>query len=312
MNLLELADLQVTFDSREGRVRAVDKVDLTLEPGDRLALIGESGCGKTVLGMAIMGLLPENAEVGGKVRFNGRDLLCMPPAGLQQIRGKEIAMVMQNAANALDPVQKIGDQIAETLLIHRLAGQDEAGREVTRLLCALGFTDPARAAGQYPYEFSGGMRERILIAIALIGKPRLIIADEPTAGLDAEVKLQILKLLKGQLCDHRTLLLITHDLGTATFLSKQIAVMYAGEIVETGPIGDVLSHPLHPFSQGMIASLPSAGLHPIPGTGPSPVSLPAGCRFAGRCPVVAGQCMKEHPLLQSCGGLRKVRCFRYA
>ena len=310
-NPLVLSGVKVTFSSRQGEVRAVDAIDFTLAEGDRLALIGESGCGKTVLGMAIMGLLPRNAWIGGEIRFNGRNLAGPGQEALQQVRGKEIAMIVQNSGSALNPVQTVGDQIAEPLLIHRLMDNGAAHCEAVRLLGALGFDDPAQAALQYPHEFSGGMQERILIAIALITSPRLVIADEPTTGLDALVKQQILDLMKQQFHDRRTLLLITHELGAATFLSTRIAVMYAGEIVETGRTMEVLAHPMHPYTQGLLASLPSRGLNPIPGMSPSPGQLPPGCRFAGRCPAAIEHCHQNHPLLRSCGGFRQVRCWRY-
>jgi peptide/nickel transport system ATP-binding protein len=221
-------------------------------------------------------------------------------------------MIAQNSASALNPVMKIGDQIAEPLLVHRILPRQAALEEATHLLGQMGFDDPELAKDRYPHEFSGGMRERILIAIALICKPGLVIADEPTAGLDAQVKLQVLELIKSQLADRRTLLLITHDLGAASFLCTRIAVMYAGEIVETGSVHDVLSLPMHPYTQGLIASHPSAGLHPIPGMSPPPDQLPAGCRFSPRCPAVTDACRSTHPSLKNTGGSRQVRCLHYA
>lgn len=312
MNLLRIESTRVAFASRNGPVHAVDSVDLSLAAGDRLALIGESGCGKTVLGMAIIGLLPRNAEISGAILFKEHDLLRTNEDSMQKIRGKQIAMVMQNSAQALNPVQPVGRQIAEPLVVHRLMEREAAHNEAVRFLGALGFANPERAAGQFPHEFSGGMRERILIAMALICGPDLLIADEPTAGLDAQVKLQILRLLSGYLTDRRTLFLITHDIGAAKYLATRIAVMYAGEIVETGLTHDILAHPMHPYTQGILAALPSAGLHPIPGISPSPGRLPSGCRFSGRCPAVNPRCLKEHPSLKPCGGYRRVRCWHYA
>jgi peptide/nickel transport system ATP-binding protein len=220
-------------------------------------------------------------------------------------------MISQNSANALNPVMKVGDQITESLLIHHLLPAPAARQEASRLLSALGFEEPERAAEQYPHEFSGGMRERILIALALICNPRLIIADEPTSGLDAQVKSQILHLIKKQITGNRTLFLITHDLGTAAYLCNRIAVMYAGEIVETGPTKEVLAMPLHPYTQGLLASLPSAGLHPIPGMCPAPAHLPSGCRFCARCPAALDRCDGEHPGMIRAEGSRQVRCFHY-
>lgn len=311
MELIRVAGLKVVFSTRSEEIRAVDTVDLVINEGDTLSLIGESGCGKTVMGMAMMGLLPKNAGICGTICYQGRDLLTVPEQAMQQLRGKEIAMISQNSANTLNPVMTVGNQIAEPLLIHHICSSGEAHKEAVRLLSALGFEDPERAAGRYPHEFSGGMRERILIAIALICNPRLIIADEPTSGLDAQVKSQILNLIKKQIADNRTLFLITHDMGTASFLSTRIAVMYAGEIVECGPTKEVLAMPRHPYTQGLLASLPSAGLHPIPGTSPSPACLPRGCRFYARCPAAMARCKAEHPGMANAGSTHQVRCFHY-
>jgi len=310
MELIRIDGLYVAFSTRSKTVRAVDTVDLAINEGDTISLIGESGCGKTVTGMAIMGLLPTNARITGTIRYGDQDLLSAPDSTLQRIRGKEIAMISQNSANALNPVMTVGDQIAEPLLIHHLLPAPEARQEAVRLLSALGFDEPERAREQYPHEFSGGMRERILIALALICNPGLIIADEPTSGLDAQVKSQILQLIKKQIDGNRTLFLITHDMGTAHFLCTRTAVMYAGEIVEIGQTHDLLSLPMHPYTQGLLASLPSAGLHPIPGVSPSPAHLPGGCRFCTRCPASMDRCRREHPALIDAKG-RQVRCFRY-
>jgi peptide/nickel transport system ATP-binding protein len=311
MDLIRISGLQIVFSTRSEEVRAVDSVDLLIREGDRISLIGESGCGKTVMVMAIMGLLPKNARISGTIRYGEQDLLSAPDTMMQQIRGKEIAMISQNSAHALNPVMTVGDQIAEPLLIHHIRPADEARPEAVRLLSTLGFDDPERAAEHYPHEFSGGMRERILIALALISNPRLVIADEPTSGLDVQIKSQILHLIKKQITGNRSLFLITHDLGTAAFLSTQIAVMYAGEIVETGPTKEVLAMPMHPYTQGLLASLPSAGLHPIPGMSPAPAHLPDGCRFRARCPAATDRCSTLHPQLKTAGSLHKVRCLHY-
>ena len=311
MELIRIAGLRVAFSTHAEEIRAVDSVDLSIQSGDTISLIGESGCGKTVMGMAIMGLLPKNAGISGTIRYGDHDLLSASEHTMQQIRGKEIAMISQNSANSLNPVMTVGDQIAEPLLIHHIFPAAKARREVIRLLSALGFNKPEQAAEQYPHEFSGGMRERILIALALVCNPQLIIADEPTSGLDAQVKSQILHLIKKQIAGNRTLFLITHDLGTAAYLCDRIAVMYAGEIVETGPTKDVLAMPMHPYTQGLLASLPSAGLHPIPGLSPTPAHLPGGCRFCARCPAALDQCDCEHPGMINVVGSRQVRCFHY-
>jgi len=309
MHLISIAGLSVRFPAHSECVRAVDTVDLEIASGDHIALIGESGCGKTVLGMAVMGLLPENARISGTIRYRERDLLRAEDVEMQRIRGKEIALIMQNSANSLNPVVTVGSQVAEPILIHGILPARAAYAEAVRLLEAMGFDLPERAAGRYPHEFSGGMRERILVAIALACQPDIVIADEPTSGLDAQVKSQILHLVKKQMAE-RTLLLITHDMGTAHFLCTRIAVMYAGEIVEEGRAHDILSLPMHPYTQGLLSSLPSAGLHSIPGMSPSPAHLPGGCRFCSRCPSATARCSTEHPLM-SVRGSRRVRCFHY-
>jgi len=310
MNLISIEDLSVRFSTRSECIRAVETVNLDIARGDHVALIGESGCGKTVLGMAVMGLLPKNARIGGAVRYREHDIIQAAEPDIQRIRGKEIAMIMQNSANTLNPVKTVGSQIAEPLLIHQILPAKAAHAEAVRLLAAMRFDEPERAAERYPHEFSGGMRERILVAIALACQPDVVIADEPTSGLDAGVKSQILVLLKQQMAD-RTLFLITHDMGTAYFLCTRIAVMYAGEIVEIGSTHDLLSMPMHPYTQGLLASLPSAGLHPIPGMSPSPAYLPEGCRFCARCPAATDRCSTCHPPLNDVSGTRQVRCFCY-
>lgn len=311
MELIRISGLRVAFSTCSEEIRAVDSVDLDIRSGDSLSLIGESGCGKTVMGMAIMGLLPKNAMISGSIRYGDQEILSASDRTMQQIRGKEIAMISQNSANSLNPVMTIGDQIEEPLLIHHLLPSTEARSEAIRLLSALGFDEPETAAGRYPHEFSGGMRERILIALALICNPRLIIADEPTSGLDAQIKSQILHLIKKQIADNGTLFLITHDLGTASFLSTRIAVMYAGEIVEAGLTKEVLAKPMHPYTQGLLASLPSTGLHPIPGVSPAPAHLPDGCRFCIRCPSGTDRCNALHPPLKEIRRTQQVRCFLY-
>lgn len=308
--LIRIEQLSVRFSTRSECIRAVDTVDLEIARGDHVALIGESGCGKTVLGMAVMGLLPNNARVEGEIRYMGKNLCDLDDPVMQRIRGREIAMVMQNSAYSLNPVIPVGAQIAEPLTHHGLLSARTAKTEAIRLLGDLGFDNPAQAALQYPHEFSGGMRERILIAIALACQPDLVIADEPTAGLDAQVKAQILRLIRKVVAD-RTFLLITHDIGSAHLLCSRIAVMYAGEIVEEGSVHEILSLPLHPYTQGLLSSLPSAGLHPIPGMSPSPAHLPGGCRFCQRCSSATNRCSDEHPRLYN-RGLRRVRCFHYA
>ncbi|MDD1689954.1 MAG: ABC transporter ATP-binding protein [Methanoregula sp.] len=310
MSLLEIAGLSVQFEGRDGTVPVLDNIDLEINSGDRVALIGESGCGKTVFGMSVMRLLPSNARVTGSARYAGRDLLLADEREMQQVRGKKIAMISQNSASVLNPVLTIGDQIAESLTIHTSCRGKDLHREVIALLTSLGIERPEENMQKYPHQFSGGMRERILIAMALACNPDLIIADEPTSGLDALVKAQILELLRTVMQD-RTLLLITHDLGTASALASHTAVMYAGEIVEYGPTQELFTYPLHPYTQGLIAASPSAGFHPIPGVSPAPGQVPPGCWFCPRCTCATDRCSTGHPSLKKTGTNRQVRCLRY-
>jgi len=309
VSLLAVSDLTVEFESRAGTVPVLGSIDLEINAGEHVALIGESGCGKTVLGMSLLRLLPSNARIAGSVLYEGQDLLHADEREMQTIRGKKIALITQNSVSALNPVLTIGDQIAESLLRHTSIRGDDLNREVIRLLTSLGIERPEENLQRYPHQFSGGMRERILIAIALACNPDLIIADEPTAGLDALVKAQTLRLLS-QVMQDRTLLLITHDLGTASALASRTAVLYAGEIVEYGPTRDLFAHPRHPYMQGLLASSPSAGFHPIPGMSPAPGQVPPGCRFCPRCSCTTARCSSVHPLLKRAGN-RQVRCLRY-
>lgn len=308
MSYLVVSGLRVLFPGASGTVRAVDEIDLEIRKGDRIALIGESGCGKTVLGMAILRLLPGNAEVGGAIRYQDHELVHGNEEDLQKVRGREIALIPQNSGNVLNPVLPVGRQIAEVLVLHRGMSGEQAAQEVVRLLRDVEISRPERIARAYPHELSGGMRERVLIATALACDPSTIIADEPTSGLDPSVKSGILHLLMRQ-CSDRTLLLITHDLGAAAMLCTRIAVMYAGEIVEIGDTADILSSPRHPYTRGLLGALPSRGLHPIPGSSPSPTQFPEGCRFHPRCVRPVHQCSCRHPDMRKGDGSRSTRCW---
>ena len=260
--------------------------------------------------MAVMRLLPSNAQIEGSIRYRETNLLELNSHDMLQILGKEIGMIPQNSAMVLNPVMTIGRQITESLVLHEGISSKTADEKAIYLLKRMDIPDPHYALSQYPHEFSGGMRERILIAIVLACEPTLIIADEPTAGLDILVRKQTIELLMEHSRD-KTFLLITHDLGTAHELCSRIVVMYAGEIVESGNTREVLSMPMHPYTQGLLTSHPSAGLHPIPGMSPNPGSFPEGCRFYTRCSSVQDLCTKEHPSLKETGKMRKVRCLRY-
>lgn len=306
-NLLRVSDLRVRFDTHSEEVRALDTVDIGLNEGEHLALIGESGCGKTVLAQAILGLLPANTRIGGTIEYRDENLLAQGEDELRKIRGRRIALIPQSSAHVLNPVETVGDQIAEVLTSRHILPPEAARRETTRLLGEMDFENPDLAYRKYPHEISGGMRERALIAMALSADPDMIVADEPTAGLDVMVRRRVLGMLAERTRD-RTLLVITHDLVTASALSQKIAVMYAGEIVEAGTLREVLESPSHPYTEGLLSSHPSRGLRPIPGISPLASSLPDGCRFAARCPRATCSCRKNHPELARTCGNHEVRC----
>jgi len=310
MGLLEISGLKVTFAIPGREIHALDSIDLSIQSGESCAVVGESGCGKSVLGMAIMRLLPPNATICGNIRFRNSDMSGIDDNRMRKIRGKEIAMTPQNSVMSINPVMKIGRQVIEPLILHQEISHHKANEMATDLLQSLGIQDSEKIMDRYPHELSGGMRERVLIAMSLICNPELLIADEPTAGLDIIIRNQTIDLFKKKL-SKKTLLLITHDLGCAHMLCSRIIVMYAGEIVESGPTKEVLSSPKHPYTQGLLASLPSAGLHPIQGISPSPAQIPQGCRFYDRCPSSRDSCSNNHPPLNVIDNLRQVRCHCY-
>jgi peptide/nickel transport system ATP-binding protein len=313
--LLEVRDLRVTFRSRTGEVPAVRGIDLTLEAGRILGLVGESGCGKSAAMRALLGLNPPGAVTSGAAWFEGADLLRLKPRELRRHRGGSIGMVLQNPLSALNPVHRIGDQIAEAICLHRpRLSRARARGEAIELMARLSIADPERRAGLYPHEFSGGMRQRVAIAIAVANGPRLLIADEPTTALDVTVQAQIIELLV-ELTRARGLgmILITHDLGLLAGIADQVAVMYAGRIVETGPTEEVFAARGHPYTRGLLASLPRidarVGLTSIGGSPPSPARLPEGCAFHPRCPFSVDMCATGAPTLELHGGVQ-VACHR--
>jgi len=311
MSRLEISNLRVLFPTDDGLVKATNDVDLGIEEGENLGLIGESGSGKTVLGMAILRLLPKDARVEGVVRFNGRDLLSLREEEMRRVRGREIVMILQNPTSALNPVLTVGSQIEEVLRLHKGVDKRSARKRVVELLKMVRIRDASKRVRDYPHQFSGGMKERAMIAMALASDPTLIIADEPTKGLDVTVKREILKLLK-EVTERKSMLFITHDLASAAEICERIAVMYAGEILEVAKTEDLLDDPLHPYTEGFLNSLPSRGLKPIRGIGPSLIDLPHGCKFHPRCDHATEVCMREHPpMLQKEDG-RQVRCFLHA
>jgi len=288
--LLDVKDLQVDFRSEDGRVHAVRGVDLVVEPGKVLAVVGESGSGKSVTAMSILGLLPSSAEVTGSIRFEGEELLEASPTRLRQVRGAEIAMIFQDPLTALNPVYRVGDQIVEMIRAHSDVSKRAARARAVEMLAEVGIPQPDKRARQYPHEFSGGMRQRAMIAMALACDPKLIIADEPTTALDVTVQAQVLELLSS-LSERlgTAIVLITHDLGVVAGMADRVVVMYAGRLVEKGTVDDVFDATAHPYTAGLLASLPRLDrdvdepLVPIGGQPPSMLRPPPGCSFHPRC-----------------------------
>jgi peptide/nickel transport system ATP-binding protein len=308
MALLDILNLRTHFPSPDGLVKAVDAVDLKIENRECLGLIGETGCGKTVLGMSIIRLLLPSTRIQGKIFYKGRDLLALKEEEMRLLRGREIAMILQNPTTSLNPVLKVGDQIAEVIRQHRGLDKRQAKAEAVQMLDAAKIAEPERRADQYPHELSGCMKERVMIAIGLASHPAFVIADEPTKGLDAKTKAEIVRLIRDMTAG-RSMLMITHDLAAAGEICDRIAVMYAGEILEDAPAQTILTDPHHPYTQGFIRSLPSRGLQPIPGSSPSLIDPPKGCRFHPRCPRAMDVCKKEHPQMTKLENGHFSRCF---
>jgi peptide/nickel transport system ATP-binding protein len=304
--VLKVAGLHVTF---AGGVRAVRGIDYELRRGEVLGIVGESGSGKSASAQAVMGLLPANAEVGGSVQLNGQELVGLDDAALSRVRGASIAMVFQDPLSALTPVYTIGDQIAEAVLVHRDVGKEAAHARAVELLELVGIPRARDRARAFPHEFSGGMRQRVMIAMAIANDPDVIIADEPTTALDVTIQAQVLEVLKtAREATGAAIVMITHDLGVVAGLAERVAVMYAGRIVESGPVDDVYARPRMPYTMGLLGSIPridAAGrraLVPISGSPPSLAHLPPGCPFAPRCPLVFDRCQKVEPALASVAG----------
>ena len=321
--LLDVKDLQTSFFTERGTARAVDGVSFRIPEAQVFGIVGESGCGKSMTALSIMRLIPSppGRIVGGEVRFDGTDLLSLSEEAMQSLRGNQLSMIFQEPMTSLNPVFRVGDQIAEVLERHRRISRKEALEEVTALLEKVGIPLPATRIRDYPHQMSGGMRQRVMIAMALACRPRLIIADEPTTALDVTIQAQILDLLRQlQEQTRTTVLLITHDLGVIAELAEQVLIMYAGRAVEEASVRDLFHSPLHPYTQGLLRSLPrnsAAGrrqrLEAIKGVVPSLFALPVGCKFNTRCPRAFARCFQdpEPDLLFPAGG-HPVRCWRYA
>jgi oligopeptide/dipeptide ABC transporter ATP-binding protein len=315
--LLEVRDLRTEFATDAGTFTAVDGVGFEVEAGRTLAIVGESGCGKSVTALSIMGLIPEppGRVAGGSVRFEGTELVGLDKRALNELRGNAIAMIFQEPMSSLNPVKTIGDQITEAILLHQHVDKNGARDIAAQSMRDVGVADPLRRLKQYPHELSGGMRQRAMIAMALSCNPKLIIADEPTTALDVTIQRQILELIKT--IQERTgaaLLLITHDLGVVAETVDEVAVMYAGRVVETGTVEQVLLDPRMPYTRGLLESIPSqvkrgSRLSAIKGTVPNPFRMPPGCKFEPRCPYAWEDCKAAEPELIQIGGGRMARCW---
>src|SRR4051812_31652906 len=290
--LLELRDLNIAFNTDRGQVRPVRDVSYSIYPGQTLAVVGESGCGKSVTALSILRLIPTppGQYLSGEVNFQGRDLLRLSEKEMRTVRGRDIAMIFQEPMTSLNPVYTIGDQIAEAVILHQKVNTKEAYEIAEQAMRDVGISDPGRRLHEYPHQMSGGMRQRIMIAMALSCKPKLLIADEPTTALDVTIQAQILELLrKLQRETGMAMLLITHDLGVVAENADVVAVMYASRVVEYAKVEDVFDRPLHPYTEGLLKSVPKLGAHSqrlvsIPGTVPNPARFPSGCKFHTRCP----------------------------
>ena len=313
--LLAISHLTTVFDTARGSVSAVDDVSFEIRAGETLGLVGESGSGKSVTALSIMRLVqPPGRIAGGRIAFNGRDLLAFSERQMQAVRGAEIALIFQEPMTALNPVFTIGNQIAETLIVHGRATRREAKARAIELLQAVRIPDPAARVGDYPHQLSGGMRQRVLIAMALACKPSLVIADEPTTALDVTIQAQVLDLLREmKAAFNLSLLLITHDLGVIAETADRVAVMYAGRIVETGPVRAIFRKPQHPYTRGLLASIrggtPGNRLRAIDGSVPLLGALPPGCAFNPRCPDRFHLCTSAPPPEYAVGPEHGARCY---
>ncbi|WP_199432727.1 ABC transporter ATP-binding protein [Qaidamihabitans albus] len=308
--LLEVSGLAVAF----GGVRAVRGVSFSVDEGQTLAIVGESGSGKSLSSLAVLGLLPAQARVAaGSVRWDGQDLLALEADELRRLRGEELAMIFQDPLSALNPALTVGYQVGEMYRRRRGFGREQAKRQAIEAMTEVGIPDAARRADAYPHEFSGGMRQRVMIAIALALRPRLLIADEPTTALDVTVQAQILRLLRRLQRDGLAMIIISHDLGVVARTAQSVVVMYAGQAVESGTVADVYPAPAHPYTLGLMAASPSARdggrqVRPIDGYPPDLSSLPGGCTFHPRCPFARERCRTEEPTLRQVAPGRASAC----
>lgn len=320
--LLEVSDLQTSFLLGGGkRVVAVDGVSFRVDPGETLAIVGESGSGKSVTALSIMRLLPKRVGkiTRGTIRLGDKDVVTLPEEDMRTLRGKEIGMIFQEPMTSLNPVHTVGAQIAEVLIQHEQTSAQEARERTIEMLETVGIANPHRRVDSYPHEMSGGMRQRAMIAMALVCSPSLLIADEPTTALDVTIQAQILDLME-ELQDRlgMAIIFITHDLGVVAQMARRVVVMYAGQVVESGPVEEIFRRPRMPYTAGLIGSIPRLGggrrgqpLRTIPGHVPSPSMLPPGCRFSTRCTHAEQRCAETPPALEASPDGHKVRCLRW-
>ncbi|ABW18889.1 ABC transporter ATP-binding protein [Alkaliphilus oremlandii] len=318
-NLLEVKNLKTHFYTEDGIVPAVNGVDFNLKPGETLGIVGESGCGKSITSMSIMRLIPTppGKIVGGEILFEDRDIVKMSEAEIRKIRGNDIAMIFQEPMTSLNPVFTIGSQIMEAIMLHQKMDKKAARGKCIEMLRLVGIPRADEVVDDYPHQFSGGMRQRAMIAMALSCNPKLLIADEPTTALDVTIQAQIIELMK-ELKEklNTAIMLITHDLGVVAEMADHVIVMYAGRIVEDANVIDLFKDPKHPYTIGLMKSKPSLEgsakrLDVIPGSVPNPLAMPEGCSFHPRCSHAMEVCKKQVPELTSIGGGRKVRCWLY-
>jgi peptide/nickel transport system ATP-binding protein len=318
--VMQVKNLEVFFTTPEGEVKAVDNVSLSLSPGEILGVVGESGCGKSVTFQATMRLFNEEGQVryGGSVMVNGVDVLDIPFKQMQKIRGRNLSMIFQDPSSSLNPVYTIGHQLIQTIRTHKAISKPEARDQAVKLLSLTGIPSPVERLNSYPHELSGGMKQRVMISLALASSPQVLIADEPTTALDVTIQSQILELLRS-IKDETgmAIIMITHDLGVVAETCSRVAVMYLGQIVEEASVIDIFENPLHPYTQGLLRALPSfvgdreSDLYVIPGVVPALTAIPPGCRFASRCPHADHMCKSQPPTITSLEGGRSIRCWHY-
>ncbi len=317
---MNIRDLCVEFRTAEGNIQAVSHLDYSLREGEKLGIVGESGSGKSVSSLAVMGLIPNppGRVTQGEILYRGEDLLKKSERDMRRIRGNEISMIFQEPMTSLNPIHRCGAQIAESLILHRGMNRQQAQEEAIRLMRRVGIANPAVRCREYPHQMSGGMRQRIMIAMALACHPQILIADEPTTALDVTIQAQILDLIR-ELNEqmHMAVVFITHDLGVVSELCHRIIVMYTGHIVEEAPTRALFDSPRHPYTEGLIQAIPEirqerTRLRTIEGSVPNPLDKMEGCSFAPRCPYATEVCRKKEPPLFRLGEMRSVRCWRYA